>query len=300
MKLTAPIIAIMALMCGVTGTAWSTDAEGGTAADSINIIDENNLKQGFWIFYGKDKRLPDYEDEDKVEEGRYIDNRKSGIWKKYFSSGSLQNEITYQNSRPNGYAKIYYSNGQVKEEGIWKGNKWTGDYKLYHENGNLYHEFNFNPKGKREGEQTYFHENGEKMIQGTWAEGKESGTITEWYEDGTVKSEKNFDGGTLDVASVKHYEPTQAVASAVEEKEEPKGSGIAVAKGEKVMHIGKFDGNGEHKLYNRNKQISKDGNFVNNKLIDGKWYRYNTSGILLRIEVYKNGAYVGDAPMPVD
>ena len=46
MKLTAPIIAIMALMCGVTGTAWSTDAEGGTAADSINIIDENNLKQG--------------------------------------------------------------------------------------------------------------------------------------------------------------------------------------------------------------------------------------------------------------
>ena len=300
MKPIVSIICIMSLIASFSGKIRATDHEGGVSSDSLNVIDENNLKQGFWIFYGKDKRLPDYEDDAKVEEGRYKDNRKSGIWKKYFASGTLQNEITYQNSRPNGFAKIYYANGQVKEEGIWKGNKWTGDYKLYHENGNLYHEFNFNPKGKREGEQTYYHENGERMIQGLWAEGKESGTITEWYEDGSIKSERNFDGGTLDVSSVKNYKPTEAVIASTVQKQEPRGAGIAVAKGEEIRHIGKFDGNGEHKLYNMNRQISKDGNFVNNKLIDGKWYRYDTSGILLRIEVFKNGAYVGDAPMPVD
>ena len=181
--------------------------------DSLNQIDENNLKQGFWIFYGKDKRLPDYDDDQKVEEGRYLDNRKFGIWKKYFASGTLQNEITYQNSRPNGYARIYYSNGQLKEEGIWKGNKWTGDYVLYHENGNKYHAFNFNAKGKREGTQTYFYENGQKMIEGDWAEGKESGKITEWYDNGAVKSIKNFEGQGKLVLSRKYmaFAPTENI-----------------------------------------------------------------------------------------
>ncbi|MBL4657273.1 MAG: toxin-antitoxin system YwqK family antitoxin [Flavobacteriales bacterium] len=297
MKNLVSILSLIAILASVS--AVQADAPQVDTTET-NQIDENNLKQGFWIFYGRDKRLPDYDDDQKVEEGNYADNRKTGIWKKYFATGKLQNEITYQNSRPNGYAKIYYANGQLKEEGIWKGNKWTGDYKLYHENGNMYHEFNFNPKGKREGEQTYYHENGEKMIQGTWAEGKESGTVTEWYEDGSIKSEKNFDGGTLDAASVKHYEAPKEIVEAEAAKVEPVGKGVAVAKDEEVRHVGKFNGNGEHKLYNRDRQLSKDGNFVDNKLVDGKWYRYNTDGILQKIQVYKNGAYVGDAPMPTE
>ena len=284
------LVSILSLVFALSfsGMAEINNPQGDVSSDSLNVIDENNLKQGFWIFYGRDKRLPDYDDDQKVEEGRYKDNRKGGIWKKYFASGVLQNEITYHNSRPNGYAKIYYSNGQLKEEGIWKGNKWTGDYKLYHENGNLYHVFNFNPKGKREGEQTYYHENGQKMIQGNWADGKESGTITEWYEDGSLRSEKDFAGGTLDPSSVKHYDaPKEVIASIAKKKEEETPSG-------------RFDGNGIHKLYSKDRQISKDGMFVDNKLMEGKWYRYDKSGILQRIEVYKNGAYVGDAPMPTD
>ena len=304
MKVILSILSLFVFLSS-TGVAKSYYPQGDPSADSLNTIDENNLKQGFWIFYGRDKRLPDYDDDQKVEEGRYVDNREGGVWKKYFASGILQNEITYQNSRPNGYAKIYYSNGQLKEEGIWKGNKWTGDYKLYHENGNLYHEFNFNPKGKREGEQTYYHENGERMIQGDWADGKESGTITEWYEDGSLKSEKNFAGGTLDPASVKHYDaPKEVVASIAKKKEEEEieGEGIGLEKDEQIMTQPKvkFVGDGEHKFYNRDRQISKDGMFKKYKLTDGKWYRYDKSGILLRIEVYKNGSYVGDAPMPTD
>ncbi|MBL4577583.1 MAG: toxin-antitoxin system YwqK family antitoxin [Flavobacteriales bacterium] len=299
MKQLITILGLIALI-GTYGIARADNPQADLPADSLNQIDENNLKQGFWIFYGRDKRLPDYDDDQKVEEGRYLDNRKSGIWKKYFASGLLQNEITYQNSRPNGYAKIYYSNGQLKEEGIWKGNKWTGDYTLYHENGEKYHEFNFNPKGKREGTQTYYYDNGKKMIEGDWADGKESGTVTEWHVDGSLKSVKNFEGGTLDPASVKHYDAPEEVVEAEAEEEEPSGTGVEVEEGEEIKHIGKFDGNGEHKLYRRDQQLSKDGNFVNNVLMDGKWYKYNRDGILQRIQVYKNGAYVGDAPMPTE
>lgn len=300
MKAVVSIMSLLVLLA-TFGTVKATNPQGEASSDSLNVIDENNLKQGFWIFYGKDKRLPDYEDEDKVEEGRYTDNRKSGIWKKYFASGTLQNEITYQNSRPNGYARIYYANGQLKEEGIWKGNKWTGDYKLYHENGNLYHEFNFNPKGKREGTQTYYYEDGQKMIEGEWAGGKEAGLLTEWYPDGSKKSEKNFADGVLDQGSVKYYEEPAEVAAAAAKVEEPKDVGPAVAKTDQIRHIGKFTGDGEHTFYDKNHlQVTKTGLFRDYKLIDGKWHRYDKSGLLQRIEVYKNGAYVGDAPMPTE
>jgi len=262
--------------------------------DTINRIDMNNLKQGHWIYYGKDKRLPNYADDQIVEEGEYIDNRKNGIWKKYFDNGKLQNEITYKNSRPNGHAKIYYKNGNLKEEGMWMGNKWTGDYKYYHENGEMYHEFAYNEKGKREGDQKYYYDNGQVMIEGAWKEGKESGVIKEYYENGDIRSEKFFDGGTLDASSTIIYDKPEEVK---EPEPEPVGKGVVVEKDEETRSIEKFDGNGPHKLYNRNRQISKDGVFKNNKLMDGKWYRYTKDGILESIEVYKNGAYVGEAPI---
>ena len=104
-------------------------------SDTLNLTDSDGLKQGHWIFYGSDKHLPDYKPDQKVEEGRYINNRKVGVWTKYFTSGRVQNEITYKNSRPFGYVKIYYANGNLREEGIWKESKWQGKYKFCFENG---------------------------------------------------------------------------------------------------------------------------------------------------------------------
>jgi antitoxin component YwqK of YwqJK toxin-antitoxin module len=52
--------------------------------------------------------------------------------------------------------------------------------------------------------------------------------------------------------------------------------------------------NGLHTLYNKNKQITKDGVFKDNRFMEGKAYIYNENGILTRVAVYKNGIYVGD------
>ena len=40
---------------------------------------------------------------------------------------------------------------------------------------------------------------------------------------------------------------------------------------------------------------TKDGDFKDNRLMQGKNYIYDDNGILKRIEIYKNGGYVGDA-----
>ncbi|MDQ3191616.1 MAG: toxin-antitoxin system YwqK family antitoxin [Bacteroidota bacterium] len=261
--------------------------------DTINLIDVNNLKQGHWIFWGKMKKLPGYSDSQKVEEGKYADNKKIGSWKKYFPSGNVQNEITYKNGRPNGYYINYYDNGKIEEEGTWVNNKPVGQFKRYHENGVISQEFNFNTKGDREGVQKYYYENGKVMIEGEWANGQESGVLKEYYENGDIRAEKNFANGTLDPATSKTYEPKKPL----EKKEAPKPADnkpVVVAQKDELPNMGAFNGNGYGKLYNKNNLVVKDGVFQNYKLIDGKYFVYNNDGILQKIEIYKNGVYIGD------
>jgi antitoxin component YwqK of YwqJK toxin-antitoxin module len=264
--------------------------------DTINLTDINGKRQGKWIITNKLVNKPCYTADQKVEEGTYVDGKKTGIWVEYYCNNNMKSKITYENNRPSGYAIMYHENSKIKEEGLWKNNRWVGDYKLYYENGQVQQAFKFNTTGKREGEQKYFYENGQTMIEGNWAEGKEAGILREYYENGDLKSEKNFAEGYLDVASVKNFEPKQPVKETkVAVKDPDPTPPIVVDKVKEVVNAGKpFNGEGKWTLYNPNKQISKDGVFHQNRLIDGKVYIYNPNGILTRIALYKEGKYVGD------
>jgi antitoxin component YwqK of YwqJK toxin-antitoxin module len=266
--------------------------------DTINYIDENNMKQGFWKIFGRMKRMPGYEPDQVIEQGNFKNSRKQGLWTKFFPSGKTKSEIEYVNSRPNGTYKTYFENGQVEEEGTWKNNRNTSGFKRYYENGQVSQEFAFNTSGKRDGKQTYFYENGQVMIEADIEAGKEK-FVKEYYEDGSVKAEKAFKDGKLDVANTKVYESKQPVKNRDEEelKKAPVRI-VKVEKGEKTNSKEKFSGNGQHKLYNMNKQISKDGVFKNYRLMEGLWYKYDKNGILLSIEKYKKGRYIGEAPLP--
>lgn len=260
--------------------------------DTINYTDDFGKKQGKWILLNKFLKKPNYEDNQKVEEGKYIDSKKTGLWKEYYPNSTIKSIITYENNRPYGYAKMYNDNGKIKEEGLWKNNRWIGDYKLYYDNGQVQQAFNFNTSGKRVGQQIYYYDNGQVMIEGKWDDGKETGILKEYYENGDLKSEKFFNGGNIDSTATKNYNPTKPIVEIKEKKiyEAP----ITVEKNEKD-NLGKvFNGEGYWKLYNSNKQISKDGIFSKNRLISGKVYHYSPDGILLRIAAYKEGKYIGD------
>ena len=271
--------------------------------DTINVKDVNGRKQGYWIVTGKMKKMPGYGPEQIVEEGEYADNRKQGAWKKYFPSGQIKNEITYRNNRPNGPYTVYYSNGQIEEQGEWKNNRNIGTFKRFYENGQPQQAFNFNPSGKREGRQTYYHDNGQVMIEGDWAGGKEAGELKEYYADGEVKSVKYFNEGQIDASKTEIFASTNPTTTPkVEIQPDEKVTKITPAvdnKSEKP-NIGLFTGNGQHTLYNQNRQISQKGLFKNYRLIDGEVYRYDDNGILLAIEIYKNGKYVGEGVLPAD
>lgn len=270
------------------------------AGDTLNRVDETGLRQGYWIIYNTIKKLPNYPPEAKVEEGSYADSRKNGTWKTYYPSGTLKSEITYQNNRPNGYAKIFYEDGKLMEEGEWKNNRWVGTFKAYHENGQTLYDFNYNNEGKRQGEQKYYYDNGQLMMKGNMTDGKETGTWVGYYENGDKREDKFFVNGTLDAANTKLYAaktpvPVKKDTLAANSKEPPV---IASPKTEKTNEAMKpFDGNGYAKLFNLHKQVSKDGLFKNYRLIDGKDYIYDDKGSLVRIAVYKDGKYAGEAPI---
>ena len=286
-------ILIPIFICSISSAQSFTIDKG----DTINVIDANNLKQGFWRIFGKMKKLPEYQPDQVVEEGNYENSRKQGMWKNFFPNGKIKSEIAYVNSRPNGTYRTYFENGQVEEEGSWENNRNTGGFKRYHENGQTAQQFVFNESGKRDGKQVYFYENGQVMIEADIVAGKEK-FVKEFYEDGSVKAEKYFNDGEIDATKTKVYEPKTPIKN--KEDKELASSPVKVIKADKndVVNVGTFNGNGQHTMYNKDKQLSKVGLFENYRLMDGLLYKYDANGILIVIEKYKAGRYIGDAPLP--
>lgn len=280
------------LFCCITSFTYSQNFEL-VNGDTINLIDVNKKRQGKWMVKASSRHVG-YTAGTLVEEGNFQNSRKVGLWKKYYPSGKLKSEITYKGSRPYGPYTLYYENGNVEEQGNWQRTKNTGNFKRYHKNGKLAQEFVFTESGKRSGKQKYFYENGNLRLEGTWNEGLESGEMKEYYENGDLMAVKNFNNGEMDKNSFESYAPKSpqkdAIKKIIEDGEDIK----ATASKEEAPNQGGFNGTGVTKLYNKNQQISKDGEFKNYRLMNGKQYKYDENGLLIRIMIFKGGRYIGN------
>jgi len=246
-----------------------------------NQTNEAGRKVGYWKLTGADKPTPGYDESTVVEEGEFQDGRKVGLWKAYYPSGKLKSEITHENGRPKGPYTTYYENGQIEERGNWGLNKNMGKFTRYYENGQL-------------------------MIEGNWNGGKEDGAVKEYYANGDLMSVRVFNGGKMDAAK-SQFKEASTPAVAVKDDPEPVNDDnnkvkttIAVSQQEAAPNIGRFDSNGPHTLYNKNRQIHQKGIFKNGRLMDGIIYKYSKDGILETIEIYSNGQYVGEGVITAD
>lgn len=248
-------------------------------AQAENKTDENGLKQGKWVLTGAD--LPDsgYDDDQKVEEGNFKDDKKNGLWIKYHKNGKVKGRISYVNNIPKGAYVTFYASGMPEEEGDWQITKHVGIFRRYHPNGKISQEFNFDPSGKRVGEQKYYHENGKLMIKGNWVNGQENGELIEFYEDGSVKAIKNFNNGDLSESNIQSFKPSEKKLPAPK-VEIPTGAA--------------FNGEGNNTKKDKAGRILEQGLYKNFQLINGKRFTYNANGELVRTAVYKNGEYAGD------
>ena len=92
----------------------------------VNEKDAAGQKQGHWVILNTGGKFPGFAEGELTEEGDYLDNKKIGIWTKYYPGGIKKHELTFTNNPPNGYAKFYYKDGLLQEEGMWKDNKRHG------------------------------------------------------------------------------------------------------------------------------------------------------------------------------
>jgi antitoxin component YwqK of YwqJK toxin-antitoxin module len=269
--------------------------------EDLNVTDSSGLRQGYWIIKGYMTDNADYSPNSTVEEGEYKDGKKEGIWKKYWANNKVKSEITYINNRPQGAYSVYYKNGQLEERGIWDRSKNIGEFRRYYRNGKPQQEFYFSDNGKRNGIQRYFHENGQLELEVNIVNGKEGGVMNRYYADGSLKESKELTDGKLVEGSIRNYKANSHVAKIEKaiEKEEIELANENVPLPETIKAEDQpneafaFRPDGYNVLYDENQQVSQIGDFRNGRLWNGKWHRYNSNGILVRIEIYRGGKYIG-------
>lgn len=259
----------------------------------INNKDHLGLRQGYWVITGGMTGDRLYPFEATVEEGFYKDDRREGSWKKYYPDGKIKSEITYQWGKPFGPYKVYYATGQIEESGNWEDGRNIGEFKRFHSNGNMQQHFYFDETGKRTGTQYYFFDNGQPSLIVDVVGGKESGVMKRYDESGKLIEEKLFDQGIVKSTTVRSKTREKALPVQADPHNEEIGKEAPVAKG-KINPANNFEPNGYNTLYDANGQITQSGEYKNGKLYNGKWYKYNSSGILLRIDLYRKGRYIGE------
>ncbi|MCZ4407915.1 toxin-antitoxin system YwqK family antitoxin [Cryomorphaceae bacterium 1068] len=259
--------------------------------EEINAVDDNGNRQGYWKITGSMTLEDGFRENQIVEEGNYENNKKIGVWKKYYPSGTLRNEITFKNNLPRGLYKVYYPNGKLEEEGNWQGNKNVGAFKRYHKNGSIAQEFNFTSAGKRDGVQNYYYENGNLQLSVEVADGVANGLYKTFYPDGNPKLTQVIANGILNENSVKTFEPARTEYAKIEMPEVPEN--IKASAGNEKTRVPEFEQSGQNALYNQRKQVTQIGEFKNGRLWNGKWHRYDANGTLKKVEVYQEGKFVG-------
>lgn len=283
--LIVPALLVISLQCSF--------AQAGTMAqDTLNRVDEMGRKQGFWKVTAPSADKPGYSDGQLIEEGRYTNSKRIGLWKRYWPNGKVMSEITYQMGRPRGAYKTYYPNGRTEEQGNWDLDRNTGRFQRYHPNGQLAQDFVFTSDGVRDGEQKYYHENGQLAVQVTVEQGKEDGTLKRYTPDGQLQQVAEFNDGVINAANSRYLKPAP---KAEEVKVDPKAAPAPAVTADETTNAVTFRENGYNTLYDRQLRISQQGEFKQGRLYDGRRYSYDKDGILQRIQIFKQGRYSGDA-----
>ena len=267
-----------------------TDQDG-----KVNVTDEKGRKQGRWVFLGKDRPDSGVPATGKVEEGKYVDDRKEGIWIKYHTDGITPAlKGNYENNRPKGQYTRYWSNGQVKEKGVFEKNIYRDSLIRYYENGQTSYQGYYNELGKEDGKIKYYYPNGQVEYEYDSKNGVISGKAIRYYENGDVKEISTYDatGNQLNTVAKEPVNPMVKVKDPSASKEKAP----VIAGTPKTQGV-KWAPNGYNKVYNNDGEIWQDGEFKNGALVNGKVYVYDSDGILLKVKVYKNGVYHSDGQL---
>lgn len=271
--------------------------QSSRAADSVNQLDAKGNRQGFWTITGNIARDVKYPGSGRVEEGNYADGRKVGVWKKFWPSGKIRSEIKYHLGRPAGAYTLYYENGKTEETGTWNHGRYTGEFKRYYPSGKIQQLLNYNNDGLLDGTQRHYHEDGSTAQTCTMNAGKETGQIT-WYEPGGAPLSSMQLTNGVNPASTGPVTQSQIIGLPWKDIYTGDIGKPATATEYMPNAAQHFDAEGYNTLYDLTGQLMQAGYFRKGILHKGKWYFYNADGIMISIQCYHDGQFIGHYPMP--
>lgn len=262
--------------------------------DTLNQIGPDGKKFGHWIHYGREQPDKGYPLDGKISEGRYVQDRKEGKWITYHPDGVTPKTIgNFKDGRPNGEYQKITPEGWVGETGKYSDGKLMGDFKILAENGVVLQEKTFNEEGKPDGKIVFRYPNGQIELEAERVNGVATGSEIRYYENGDIKqiTTYNADGSVGTIEEKPMENPPVEIKEVNSSPPAPDGTKGKTNRGEK------FDPNNYNKIYNENEELWMDGKFKNGKLWEGKLYKYDSDGILLKIEMWKEGKYHSDGQL---
>ena len=267
------------------------------SADSVNQLDTKGNRQGFWTITGTMARDVNYPGNARVEEGQYVDGRKIGIWKRFWPSGKLRSEINYALGLPSGYYTLYYENGKTEETGTWLYGRYSGTFKRFYLNGKIQQILNYGKEGWAEGLQQHYYDDGSTAMTCNMRAGKEQGQII-WFEPhGVMFAAVLMSEGINNTSQIPitHSEVVGLPWMNIY----PGDIGKEASTTEYQTNAAqKFESDDYNTLYDRTGQLMQSGYFRKGILHKGKWYFYNSDGIMTEIRCYYEGRFIGNYPLP--
>jgi antitoxin component YwqK of YwqJK toxin-antitoxin module len=260
-------------------------------SDTLNQKDSHGLKQGYWIVYGKDLPEKGYCDMCKVEEGYFKDDRKNGPWKIYHNDGiTVRIKGNFINGRPSGYYELFYPNAIMKEFGTFVNGKQVGHFQRFYESGCLQMEKFYNLQGEYiDTNFTFYYPNCDTSISNLgnveleFLIASDGTRITNRYwPDGSLKK-GDTDTGNSKVNVGKEITDTSDCGIS--------GGGPDARSGSLKEGL---NCEGYMKVYNKKGDLWMNGEFRDCKLWTGKLYIWDSNRVLIKIEIWRNGAYHSD------
>ena len=135
-----------------------------------------------------------YSTGEKMAEGRYLDQKKTGKWITYGANEIKVNEGNYLNGKKIELWRTYYINGKVADEVNFISDLEIGPYKAFFETGELKQTASY-VDGYRKGETVVYHPNGKIKVKGQFEKDVKDGVWFYYDEEGNLEMEIEYELG---------------------------------------------------------------------------------------------------------
>lgn len=168
---------------------------GVVGQEAANETDSLGRRQGFW-----QKRFPDGK---LMYEGKFMDDKPIGEWKRYHDSGFLKAIMFYQSGHDTVKARLYDHSGKPFAEGSYANERKEGLWSYYSKEKKISEEY-FS-KGIKNGICRKFYPSGQLLEESEWKDNQPEGNYRAFYPDGRPYLECQYRSGKRHGLCISYY-----------------------------------------------------------------------------------------------